>query len=258
MNCKVCSSKTVFFRKAIILNKYNIDYFKCDNCEFIQTEDPCWLEEAYREPINVSDTGIIARNIYLTNITASIIYFLFDKKASFLDYAGGYGLLTRMMRDIGFDFYWHDPYTKNLFARGFEYAGSGAIELITSFESFEHFVNPSQEIEKMFAISENLLFSTELIQKSEYEDWWYYGSEHGQHISFYSMKTLSFLSSKYGLNLYSDGKSLHLLTAKKISSSLFKLLRRLNGIGCFYVRRTMKSKTFDDHEASKRRLFYQK
>ncbi len=38
----------------------------------------------------------------------------------FLDYAGGYGVFTRLMRDIGFDFYWHDPYTQNLFANGFE------------------------------------------------------------------------------------------------------------------------------------------
>ena len=254
MSCRVCSSKTVFFRKALILNKYSIAYFMCDKCGFIQTEDPYWLEEAYKEPINVSDTGIIARNIYLAKTTAAIIYFLFERNARFLDYAGGYGLLTRMMRDIGFDFYWHDPFTKNLFARGFESMRSVEFELVTSFESFEHFVNPLQEIEKMLAISKNLLFTTELIPKPEYEDWWYYGQEHGQHISFYSMRTLSFIASKYGLNLYSDGKSFHLFTEKKISSKLFKLLHRFNGIGYLYVRRTMKSKTFDDHEAIKKSL----
>lgn len=254
MNCKICSGKAVNFRKALILNKYYISYFKCDNCGFIQTEDPYWLEEAYREPINVSDTGIVARNLSLAKITSNIIYFLFERNACFLDYAGGYGLLTRMMRDIGFDFYWHDPFTRNLFARGFESLGSVKFELVTSFESFEHFVNPLQEIEKMLTISKNLLFTTELIPKPEHEDWWYYGIEHGQHVSFYSPMTLSFIASEYSLNLYSDGKSLHLLTEKKISSKLFKLLHRLNRIGYFYVRMTMKSKTFDDHEAIKRSL----
>lgn len=254
MKCKICESESCEFSRAKILKKYDIAYFRCANCGFIQTEEPYWIDEAYQEPINVSDTGIIARNIYFGKTTASIIYFLFDRNACFLDYAGGYGLLTRMMRDIGFDFYWRDPYTKNLFARGFEYTGSGEIELITSFESFEHFVSPIQETEKILAISKNLLFTTELLPNPEPNDWWYYGLEHGQHISFYSMKTLRFIASKYSLNLYSDGKSIHLLTTKKISSKFFKLLCRLNGPGCFYVRRTMKSKTFDDHETIKRRL----
>lgn len=254
MKCKICESESYEFSRAKILKKYDIAYFRCANCGFIQTEETYWIDEAYQESINVSDTGIIARNIYLGKTTASIIYFLFDRNACFLDYAGGYGLLTRMMRDIGFDFYWHDPYTKNLFARGFEYTGSGEIELITSFESFEHFVNPIQETEKILAISKNLLFTTELLPNPEPNDWWYYGLEHGQHISFYSMKTLRFIASKYSLNLYSDGKSIHLLTTKKISSKFFKLLCRLNRPVCFYVRRTMKSKTFDDHETIKRRL----
>lgn len=248
MNCKVCSSKTVFFRKAIILNKYNIDYFKCDNCGFVQTEDPYWLEEAYRDPINVSDTGIIARNIYLAKTTATIIYFLFDKNASFLDYAGGYGLLTRMMRDIGFDFYWHDPYTKNLFARGFEYTGSGAIEIITSFESFEHFVDPLQEIKKMLTISKNILFTTELLPNSEHKDWWYYGLEHGQHISFYSIKTVRHLADYFGLHLCSVG-NMHLFSEKKIRQPIYSILLKTNYLGLsVLIRRLMKSKTITDSE----------
>ena len=58
------------------------------------------------------------------------------------NYAGGYGIFTRMMRDIGFDFYWLDKYADNLLTNGFEYNKKihKKIEAITSFESFEHFV----------------------------------------------------------------------------------------------------------------------
>jgi len=253
MNCKICSGKTAFLRKMLVLNKYNASYFKCDTCGYIHTEDPYWLEEAYQEPINILDTGIVARNISLSKTIASIIYFLFNRNASFLDYAGGHGLLTRMMRDIGFYFYWHDPFTKNLFARGFESIDSVDFELITSIESFEHFVNPLLEIEKILGISKNILFTTELIPKLEVENWWYYGQYHGQHVSFYSMRTLTFIASIYGLNLNSDGKRVHLLTEKKINSKLFKLLSsRLNKLTFSYISRKMKSKTLDDHMALRR------
>ena len=71
--------------------------------------------------MNIEDTGIIKRNILLAKRTSAILFFLFNKKESFLDYGGGYGLFVRLMRDGGFNFYWNDPFTENLFARGFEY-----------------------------------------------------------------------------------------------------------------------------------------
>ena len=127
MNCKICNKKSNYIFNAKILNKYNIEYYHCPNCGFLQTEEPFWLEEAYKESINISDTGIMVRNLYLSKITTLIIYFLFDKNKKFLDYAGGYGIFVRLMRDIGFDFYWYDKYSENLLARGFEYKNGGVL-----------------------------------------------------------------------------------------------------------------------------------
>ena len=136
--------------KAIVLSKYQVSYYHCPHCGFIQTEDPYWLDEAYKDPINVEDTGLLSRNISFSEMTALLIYFLFDKNGIFLDYAGGYGIFTRLMRDIGFNFFWHDPMTQNLLSRGFEYSDSlPRCELLTSFESFEHFKDPLTEITKM-------------------------------------------------------------------------------------------------------------
>ena len=123
---------------AKIMNKYSIDYFYCSNCGFLQTQAPYWLEESYKHSINLEDTGILHRNVRLSKITSLLLLFLFKKNDKFLDFAGGYGLFTRLMRDRGLDFYWHDPYTRNLMARGFEYDdNSGPVSLITSFECFE-------------------------------------------------------------------------------------------------------------------------
>ncbi len=164
MKCKICNYETKNIFSAKILNKYDVKYYYCNNCGFLQTEEPYWLKEAYSNPISIIDTGIMARNIGSSKITAVILYLFFNKYGKFLDFAGGYGFLARLMRDMGFDFYWHDPYSPNLVARGFESkSNSLKYELITSFESFEHFVEPIQEFENMIKFSDNILFSTELL-----------------------------------------------------------------------------------------------
>jgi protein-arginine kinase activator protein McsA len=76
MKCKICSNETYNIFSAKILNKNNIKYFYCDYCGFLQTEEPYWLKEAYSDPICIIDTGIMARNITLSQITSGIICFL--------------------------------------------------------------------------------------------------------------------------------------------------------------------------------------
>jgi hypothetical protein len=211
------------------------------------------MKEAYREAINIYDTGVLYRNSYHSKITSIILYHFFNSGAIYLDYAGGYGIFTRMMRDLGFNFYWDDLYAPNLVARGFEYhRDCGDVELITSFESFEHFKEPLQEIEKMLSISKNILFSTNLIPTPVPgpKDWWYYGPEHGQHISFYSLKTLQFLSKKYDLNLYALN-NIYLLTTKKINSLLLNTLCKHNYISLHLIKKRMNSLIFKDMELSK-------
>jgi hypothetical protein len=52
-----------------------------------------------------------------------------------VDCAGGYGILTRLLRDIGVDALWSDPFCQNLMALGFEHSNEPA-ELVTAFEEF--------------------------------------------------------------------------------------------------------------------------
>ncbi|WNC71195.1 methyltransferase domain-containing protein [Thalassotalea psychrophila] len=152
-----------------------------------------------------------------TQVSTLLICF-FDIKAKFVDYAGGYGVFVRMMRDIGFDYYWDDKYTSNLFAKGFEANKNQQVEVVTSFESLEHFVDPLSEIEKMLTISNTIMFSTELIPESKSPDpkWWYLGLDHGQHISFYKTETLDFIATKYTLH-YQKFMGIHILSKQQLS-----------------------------------------
>ena len=219
MLCKICEQQTREIFSAKILSRHLVKYYFCDNCEFLHTEDPYWLNAAYANPINLTDTGLLQRNVCLSRQITPILYYLFDKDGSYLDWAGGYGVFTRLMRDIGFDFYWADPYAENIFAKGFEYSKDLSIKAITSFESFEHFVAPMTDIQEMFSISKNIIFTTILLPKiiPKPDEWWYYGLEHGQHISFYSEKTLKYLASKFKLHLISKG-NLHILSENKLNS----------------------------------------
>ncbi|BAZ32862.1 type 11 methyltransferase [Cylindrospermum sp. NIES-4074] len=228
IKCKACKTDSYAFAKAVLLGKYKVDYFQCSNCGFVQTEEPYWLEEAYSNAIAKTDVDLVFRNNTFSRRSAHILFHLFNHQAKFLDYGGGYGLFVRMMRDLGFDFYWMDKFCTNLFAQGFEWdkADSDTYELVTAFKVFEHFVNPLEEIENILKFSKNILFSTELLPENNPQpnEWWYYAPYEGKNISIYTFKTLSIIADKYGLNLYSNGSSLHLITEKKLAPDIFKRL----------------------------------
>ncbi|MBM4158024.1 MAG: class I SAM-dependent methyltransferase [Ignavibacteria bacterium] len=231
MNCKICNSDACFFAEAKILFKYKIKYFKCESCGFIQTEKPYWLEEAYSEAINESDIGLLKRNIEITKVTRAVIKTFFGKKGKYMDYGGGYGIFVRLMRDSGFDFYWYDKCCKNLFAGGFEAVTcieqeKKQFELLTANEVFEHLEEPIGETEKMLDFSTNIFFTTELIPKHypKPDEWWYYATDHGQHISLYSLNSLKAIAKRFKLNLYTNGKNYHLLTSKKLISFIYKII----------------------------------
>jgi hypothetical protein len=217
----------------------------------LQTEDPFWLEEAYESAIGISDTGIIRRNQHFAERSSGIIFSFYDINNKFLDYAGGYGIFVRMMRDKGFDFYWDDPFAKNLFAKGFEYNKKHEIELITAFECFEHFTNPVSELKKILELSENILFSTTLFSGSppNPNDWWYYSLASGQHISFYSVKTLKYLAEEFNLHLCTNNKDFHMFSQKKYNNNKFRILLKMGDAGLTkLIGMKLKSYTDSDHK----------
>jgi hypothetical protein len=103
----------------------------------------------------------------------------------------------------------------------------------------------------MLEYSDNILFSTELYGKKVplVSEWYYYGLDHGQHISFYNIKTLQFIAKKYSLNLWSNGKSLHLLMKRKVNPVLISTVCFAERFGLSSsVRKIMVSRTLSDWE----------
>jgi len=226
--CKICDNPADFYGKTQVLKKYHVGYFRCGACGFIQTEDPFWLDEAYTRTINESDVGILARNKQLVDISMALLNLFYNRRGRFLDYGGGYGIFVRMMRDRGFNFYWYDRYCENLFAKTYEVVNveSGSFELLTSFELFEHLADPREEVSRMRRYADNIFFTTMLLPPGnpKLEEWWYFGREHGQHISFFTRKSLEIVAEKLALKLVSNNTSIHLFTTRTISNTLFSLI----------------------------------
>ena len=250
MKCKICNQIVSQVFEAEVLRKYQVKYYHCSQCGFIQTEDPYWLQEAYESPLNTEDTGILKRNEYFRSRVTLLLKDLFGNKGKFLDYGGGYGVFTRLMRDVGFDYFWQDRYAQNILARGFSHEEGHSYNAITAFEVFEHLTDVHAELDEMLKYSDTIIFST-LLHGNEIpsKDWWYYAFNHGQHISLFTIKSLEILASSKGLNFYSNGVNLHMFTKSKYTNQKFRLqIFKAKWLWIFLQSRGFKSKTDSDFE----------
>lgn len=228
MHCKICAAPARETFRARVLSKYDTAYFQCPACGFLAPEG-CeeWLPEAYSSAITSLDLGLLKRNLELREVVAAIVRAFFRPGAKFVDYGGGYGVLVRLLRDRGLDFYRQDVYAENLFAKNFEWtdAGTAQFELLTAFEVFEHLADPAVELQKMLEFSDNILFSTELQPHPNPtpDSWWYILPEIGQHVALFSRRSLAVLAERHGLHFYTNGKNLHLLCRQKLEAGSWKI-----------------------------------
>ena len=246
--CRCCLSTTRHIFNGVLLG-HQVNYFECPVCAYIQTETPHWLDQAYAEAINVSDTGIMVRNQTNARIVIATLMHLGELDSTVVDCAGGYGILVRLLRDFGINALWADRYCQNLLARGFEHRTEPAA-LVTAFEAFEHFENPAEELDRLLTLAPNVLFSTELIASPapQQADWWYYGKEHGQHIGFFRIKTLEKIAKERGKFLVTNCKSYHLITERPVNSFKWNLIIKRNKLVPVVLRSRLRSKVWSDHE----------
>ena len=250
--CPVCGDRREHAFTAQVLGRHQVAYLSCASCGLLQTEEPHWLDEAYARAIADADTGLLARNLSLLPPTVSVLAHVADRTGTFVDVAGGYGVFTRLMRDVGFDYRWHDVYADNLFAQGAAVtAGEGVVaEAVTAFEVLEHLSDPvafiTEHLERFD--THTMLFTTELFEgPPPAEDWWYYAFGTGQHVSFFQERTLARIARDLGVHFVTNG-GLHLFSDRPVSRLTFRALTgRGARVRSAWIGRRMRSLPMEDH-----------
>lgn len=224
--CKICGAAVDVAFTHAVLGKYPTDYLRCRSCGFISTADVHWLPEAYSSAISDVDLGTVSRAVTSAPLIERVLLQLFNPHAPCVDYGAGYGMLVRLMRDRGFDFFWQDAYAENLLAKGFKWDSAKRYELLTAFEVFEHLPDPVADVQKMLELSDNILFSTELVPNDVKPDWWYFGPQHGQHIAFYTRDAFAALADQLDVHVLHHGEQTHLMTRKPVPARAFEMATR--------------------------------
>jgi hypothetical protein len=240
-----------------VLGKYEANYFLDPKSGYIFAGSPFWLAEAYDSAISALDTGLLARNIKNIEVVTKSISQNGLSCSKGVDLGGGFGLFVRGMRDAGFDFYWTDAYADNLLARGFE-GEIGKYDIAAAFEVLEHIPNPLAFLIKAKAsysfstcFFSALCFSEDTIPPP---DWWYWAFETGQHISFFSLKSLRWMAQELKMELYHINGDVYAFSSSAISSQeaasvsfMQRLIRRLRRIASPPKSDQRPSLTMPDH-----------
>jgi predicted RNA-binding Zn-ribbon protein involved in translation (DUF1610 family) len=262
MTCPICTESMVHCFTAQVLGKFEAQYEVCNACGFLRAHEPHWLDEAYSSVIAAADTGLVMRNNTLACKLAGVLYWVMGERGEgrYLDAAGGYGMLTRLMRDLGFDFYWTDKYCDNLLAVGFEYSlAQGACHAATAMEVLEHLTDPAAFIKETLAHSgaDTLVFTTELYEgpPPQPDAWWFYACATGQHIGFFQRRTLETLAERLGLQ-FASANGIHVISREAVNE---RLLRTVTGrwaslVTPWWIRRRLGSKTMSDHQMMLQRI----
>jgi hypothetical protein len=225
-DCKICQAETRAFGETVIMGKHTASYRRCVSCGFLFAEEPHWLQEAYSDAITSTDMGTVSRTDRNSLLTKATIDLFYPSSKTYLDYGAGYGMFVRRMRDLGYDFHAYDLHCQNMFAEQVALANLDGrhYDLSTAFEVFEHLENPLTVIEKLFTVADHLLITTEILPEPvpSLDAWWYFAPEHGQHISFYTLKSLRVMANAGGRFLYTNGSNIHLFSRKPLREYWFR------------------------------------
>jgi len=208
--CRICQGPLTYkWSLGVMDNKYVADYCECAHCQALQIPEPFWLDEAYESENEAwmcnPDSGRFIRNFSTYRYLASLQKAgLFPAPAKFLDFAGGYGLLTQMLHSAGHQAWLTDLYVctpffaSDRYIRNFQAIPAKSFDVVTALEVFEHLTDPRPLVNRLAALLKpegTLVISTRIYQPGTHDaTWGYLGQQWGQHVTFWSKIALKFIA----------------------------------------------------------------
>lgn len=211
-----------FRGKSLELSGLPVYYAYCIKCGYsFAPELMTWTLEQFEKRIYNNDYVLVDPD-YLdirpqTN-AANLIAMFGDNIHSIkhLDYGGGSGLLSQLLRESNWQSNSYDPFVD----RSISIDQLGKFDLITAFEVFEHVTDVNvlmSNLRSLLSPNGIILFSTLLsdgeIQPGQRIIWWYASPRNG-HISLFSKHSLEILAQHNGFTWGSLSNGLHVLFSK--------------------------------------------
>jgi hypothetical protein len=174
--------------------------------------DQDFIEKIYNEDYILVDPDYV-ENRHLQNAALlSRIFGPYRKNFRHLDYGGGNGVLSGILRKADWNSSSYDPFPTN----DRSLATLGTFNFITAFEVFEHVPDPQlmmNNINLLLSGTEALIFfstgvSDGLINDNERLSWWYAAPRNG-HIGIHTTQSLKVLGERNNFNFVSLGPSFH-------------------------------------------------
>lgn len=224
--CRACGSELECVVRLPV-RRVPTDLYRCERCGLYEFPEPDWLDAAYADPIAAIDVGILTRSLYAARVTEAVVRAEKLGRRRHLDYGGGYGLLTRQLRDRGIDMYHQDPLAENLFAQTFEGEIEGDYGAVTLIEVLEHLSDPLELIETLSRHAELIIVSTVLVPDpiEDITDWWYLIPDLGQHITFYTPAALTAIADRVGMQVVTNGLNLHVFSRRPLSRTSERVIK---------------------------------
>jgi 2-polyprenyl-6-hydroxyphenyl methylase/3-demethylubiquinone-9 3-methyltransferase len=226
--CKVCDGPAPLYG-VVDFNKYcafeptslpisgiPVYYYRCRQCGFIFTRafdeftNQDFLERIYNagyENVDPDYTGKRPRE----NLQRIITLFGNTRQIRILDYGGGSGLLTRLLREAGFS----NAVSFDPFVEEYSRRPEGRFDLVVSFEVLEHSPSPREtiaDIDSFLLEPAGMVFFSTLIQSPDTEKagttWWYIAPRNG-HCSIHTQVSLRHLGNPHRLTLGSMDMGTH-------------------------------------------------
>lgn len=233
-NCRLCGGPVQRQFALKVLTDVSCEYMKCAQCGSLQTERPHWLERAYRISLTNLDTG--AANRCVVNQARVYLFGRILGIRTILDFGGGDGLLTRLLRDLRLDCRVSDRHAQPIYAGPFQHEPGRRYDLVCAFEVIEHLAEPEMELRSLFEPAlKHILISTVRYEGQD-ENWWYLAPSTGQHVFFYTRKALQLIADRFDCKLLLLGEYA-LFSRAPIRSYQVLLLRLVSApIACRLLR----------------------
>ena len=224
-SCPVCAGDSGVVLQYTVLDHHPARLRQCSGCGFAWVMDPVWLEDSFGAELNNLDIGAVDRCSVVLDFVEVLIRREKISAGTFVDWGGGYGLMTRMARDRGLDFRNFDPFVKQLFAGPAQLETMVPADLVVASEVFLHLPDPVAALGDLIASGSRVLLTAVVLNGVPEKDWWYLMPSTGQHVAFFTPGSLREMARRTGSTLATDGRFFHVFSREKMRLSSRAVVR---------------------------------